>query len=107
MKNVEEFDKELDEADMENNATFCEVCGEDPSRDRVWSRIEVCQSCYEGVKELARVREQERDVYRAALADLVHPGRPRAWARAIAVLKTGKAATDEQATHECDGEDTH
>jgi hypothetical protein len=57
------------EADMnDEESAVCDVCGEEASHDRVWSEVEVCQSCYEGVKELARVREQERDMYRAALA---------------------------------------
>jgi hypothetical protein len=63
----------------------CDVCGNEASSGRVMSEVEVCRLCYAGVEERARVREEERDVYRAALADMV-AGLDGARARAIDVL---------------------
>ena len=63
----------------------CEVCGNETDSGRVMSEVEVCRICYAGVEERARVREEERDVYRAALADMV-AGMPEAREKAIATL---------------------
>ena len=66
------------------NGNYCDVCGKDgPDLDPF--PVEVCRLCYAGVEERARVREEERDVYRAALADLV-AGMAGARERAIAAL---------------------
>ncbi len=64
----------------------CDVCGNETDSGRVMSEVEVCRLCYAGVEERARVREEERDAYRAALADMV-AGMPGAREKAIATLE--------------------
>jgi hypothetical protein len=68
----------------------CDVCGNEAGSGRVMSEIEVCRLCYASVEERARVREEERDVYRAALADMV-AGLDGARARAVDVLRGNPA----------------